>query len=114
MNHLHYVHLASTHCSMQIGLGWDLIKFKQLNCVTPSPWFVTQNCLKVNILVSDMCVVDQKLVTVSGRWVDVFDIGSKTQTCRISDVLPNMRHQIDACSVTGTELGYLFVCDTNN
>ena len=39
---------------------------------------------------------------------------SKTQICRISDVLPNMRHQVDACSVTGTELGYLFICDTNN
>ena len=87
---------------------------KQLNCHTRFPQPFRQNNVIVNTVVTDMCIIDQKLVIVSANGVAVFDIGSKVLEYRIPCNLPQIRKELKASAVTSARLGYLFICDTNN
>ena len=87
---------------------------KQLNCQVSPPTLRHQSNVNVNRVVTDMCIIDQKLVTVAANGVDVFNISTNKLEYKIPGILPKMKKQHKISAVTSARSGYLFVCDTNN
>ena len=87
---------------------------KLLNCQASLTTLRHQSNLNVNRVVTDMCIIDQKLVTVAANGVDVFNISTKALEYKIPGILPKIKKQHKISAVTSIRLGYLFVCDTNN
>ena len=91
---------------------------KQLICDAYPPKLVTQNAMKLEHAVTDMCTTERDLIIVSGpisqRRLEVHSLGYKTFPYSVARRLANMAKPMSPYAVTSTGRGHLFVYDENN
>ena len=91
---------------------------KQLICDASRPKLATQNAMRLEHAVTDMCATERDFIIVSGpisqRRLQVHSLGSKTLPYSVSTVVANMAKPMSPYAVTSTGRGHLFVYDENN
>ena len=98
--------------------GTPHFEVKLLSCDGSVPKLVSQNTMKLELAVTDMCVSEQQLVIVTGsvskRKLDVYNTAGKNKQWSVPDILPDMEKPISPYAVTLNESGDLFFWDENN